>query len=114
MGEFKLFQEIENYLYNEKWIMLTVSSNYKTALKATNIMTMNSCQDGAVYNKKVFLFNNSGNCNVYDIETKKAMLDANPELRKMYNEEDKIFEIFYLSNLAATIYSMIDEPEVIC
>ncbi len=39
-------------------------------LKATNIMTMNSCQDGAVCNKKVFLFNNSGNCNVYDIETK--------------------------------------------
>lgn len=51
---------------------------------------------------------------VYDVEIKKAMLDANPELRKMYNEEDKIFEIFYLSNLAATIYSMIDEPEVIC
>ena len=39
-------------------------------LKATNIMTMNGCQDGAVYNKKVFLFNNSGNCNVYDVETK--------------------------------------------
>ena len=51
---------------------------------------------------------------VYDVEIKKAMLDANPELRKMYNEEDKIFEVFYLSNLAATIYSMVDEPEVIC
>ena len=51
---------------------------------------------------------------VYDVETKIAMLDANPELRKMYNEEDKIFEVFYLSNLAATIYSMVDEPEVVC
>lgn len=50
----------------------------------------------------------------YRQEAKKAMLDANPELRKMYNEEDKIFEVFYLSNMAAAIHSLHESPEVIC
>ena len=31
----------------------------------------------------------------YRPEAKKAMLDANSELRKIYSEEDKIFEVFY-------------------
>ena len=53
---------------------------------------------------------------VYDYrpEVKKAMLEAHPELRSMYNENDKIFEVFYLSNMAATIHSNNQEPEVIC
>ena len=50
----------------------------------------------------------------YRQEVKKAMLDANPELRKMYNENDKIFEVFYLSNCQAKIHSTNVEPEVIC
>lgn len=50
----------------------------------------------------------------YRPEVKKAMLDANPELRKMYNENDKIFEVFYLSNCQAKIHSTNFEPEVIC
>ena len=53
---------------------------------------------------------------VYDYrpEVKKAVLDAHPELRTMYTEDDKIFEVFYLSNMAATIHSLHQEPEVIC
>ena len=53
---------------------------------------------------------------VYDYrpEVKKAVLDAHPELRTMYHEDDKIFEVFYLSNMAATIHSVHSEPEVIC
>ncbi len=53
---------------------------------------------------------------VYDYreEVKKAMLDANPSLRSMYDENDKIFEVFYLSNIQATIHSNHSEPEVIC
>ena len=50
----------------------------------------------------------------YRQEAKKAMLDANPELRKMYKEEDKIFEVFYLSNMAGAIHSLHEKPEVIC
>ena len=50
----------------------------------------------------------------YRLEAKKAMLDANPELRKMYSEDDKIFEVFYLSNLSAQIHSLHESPEVIC
>jgi len=50
----------------------------------------------------------------YRTEVKKAMLDANPELRSMYDENDKIFEVFYLSNMQATIHSTHSEPEFIC
>lgn len=53
---------------------------------------------------------------VYDYrpEAKKAMIEANPELRTMYSEDDKIFEVFYLSNMQCTIHSNHSEPEVIC
>lgn len=53
---------------------------------------------------------------VYDYreEVKKAMLDANPELRSKYSEDDKIFYVFYLSNMEATIHSNHSEPENIC
>lgn len=50
----------------------------------------------------------------YSVEAKKAMLDANPELKKIYNENDKIFEVFYLSNLQAKIHSTYQEAETIC
>lgn len=50
----------------------------------------------------------------YRPEAKKAMLDANPELRKMYSEDDKIFYVFYLSNMAASIHSAHSETEEIC
>ena len=50
----------------------------------------------------------------YREEVKKAMLDANPELRTMYSEDDKIFYVFYLSNMAASIQSTHSEVEEIC
>ena len=50
----------------------------------------------------------------YREDVKKAMLDANPELRSMYSEDDKIFYVFYLSNMSATIHSTQTEPEEIC
>ena len=48
------------------------------------------------------------------IYAKRAMLDANPQLRKMYSEVDKIFEVFYLDNVTAKIHSNYAKPEVIC
>lgn len=50
----------------------------------------------------------------YNEDAKRAMLDSNPELRNMYNENDKIFEVFYLSNMQAIIHSLHHEREVIC
>ena len=50
----------------------------------------------------------------YRPEVKKAMLDANPELRSMYSEDDKIFYVFYLSNMEARIHSLHHEPEEVC
>ena len=34
-----------------------------------------------------------------------AMLEANPDLRSMYNEDDGNFEVFYLENAKSAIYS---------
>ena len=43
-------------------------------------------------------------------EAKKAMLDANPGLRGMYNEDDGIVEVLYLKNATAVFCSFTDAP----
>ena len=47
------------------------------------------------------------------IETKKAMLDKNPHLRKMYDENDDNTETLYFENVIATFSSFTEEPRVI-
>ncbi len=46
------------------------------------------------------------------IEAKKSMLDNNPELRSMYNEEDDNTEVLYFTNSKSTIYSFTEAPIV--
>lgn len=48
------------------------------------------------------------------VSVKRAMLEANPNLKKYYSENDKIFEVFYLSNVSAKVHSNYDSPEIIC
>ena len=43
-------------------------------------------------------------------EARKAMLDENPSLRKMYSEDDGKVEVLYLQNATATICSFSDAP----
>ncbi len=43
-------------------------------------------------------------------EAKTAMLEANPELRSMYSEDDGKMEVFYLQNANAVICSFTAEP----
>ena len=45
-------------------------------------------------------------------EPKTAMLDAYPQLRGMYNEDDGNTEVFYLQNATATYSSFTKAPEV--
>ena len=45
-------------------------------------------------------------------EAKTAMLDAYPQLRGMYNEDDGNTEVFYLQNATATYCSFTKAPEV--
>ena len=47
------------------------------------------------------------------IEAKKSMLDANPSLRSMYNENDDNTEVLYFKEGIGTIYSFTEEPKVI-
>ena len=44
-------------------------------------------------------------------EAMKAMLDGMSSLRKMYSEDDGIYEVLYLNKATATIYSFTKEPE---
>ena len=46
-------------------------------------------------------------------EAKKAMLDAYPNLRNMYNENDGNTQVFYMKNAVATISSFGGTPVVI-
>ena len=47
------------------------------------------------------------------IEAKKSMLDAYPNLRNMYDENDGNTQVFYMKNTTATISSFGGEPVVI-
>lgn len=46
-------------------------------------------------------------------EARKSMLDAYPELRKMYDEKDGNTQVFYFKDATATIMSFTKEPETI-
>ncbi len=47
------------------------------------------------------------------IEAKKDMLDKNPDLRSMYDENDENTSVLYFENGIATISSFTDEPKII-
>ena len=47
------------------------------------------------------------------LEAKKSMLDAYPDLRNMYDENDGNTQVFYMKNATATISSFGGEPVVI-
>lgn len=47
------------------------------------------------------------------VEAKKDMLDKNPNLRGMYNENDSNTAVLYFESGIATIYSFTEEPKVI-
>ena len=47
------------------------------------------------------------------IEAKKSMLDAYPNLRGMYDENDDNTQVFYFKNAAATFSSFTSAPEVV-
>ena len=47
------------------------------------------------------------------MEARKAMLDAYPNLRGMYDENDGNTQVFYMKNAVATFSSFTKEPETI-
>ena len=47
------------------------------------------------------------------VEAKKSMLDAYPNLRGMYDENDGNTQVFYMTNVVATIASFGSNPEII-
>lgn len=47
------------------------------------------------------------------VEAKKAMPDAYPNLRRMYDEKDGNTQVFYMKNATATISSFTSAPVVI-
>lgn len=47
------------------------------------------------------------------LEAKKSMLDAYPELRGMYDENDGNTQVFYFKHAVATFSSFTEAPEVV-
>ena len=47
------------------------------------------------------------------VEARKSMLDAYPNLRRMYDENDGNTQVFYMKNAIATISSFVNAPIVI-
>ncbi|MBO4863341.1 MAG: pyridoxamine 5'-phosphate oxidase family protein [Eubacterium sp.] len=46
-------------------------------------------------------------------EARASMLDAYPDLRNMYSEDDGNTEVFYFKNATATFYAFTHAPEVV-
>ena len=46
-------------------------------------------------------------------EAKKSMLDAYPNLRQMYDENDGNTQVFYFKNAVATFYAFGKDPEIV-
>ena len=47
------------------------------------------------------------------VQARKSMLDAYPNLRRMYDENDGNTQVFYLKNATATFCSFTAAPEVV-
>ena len=47
------------------------------------------------------------------VEAKKSMLDAYPQLRHMYDENDGNTQVLYLKNATATFFSFTASPKVV-
>ena len=47
------------------------------------------------------------------VEAKKSMLDAYPNLRRMYDENDGNTQVFYFKNATATFSSFVAAPETV-
>lgn len=47
------------------------------------------------------------------VEAKKSMLDANPNLRSMYNENDENIAVYYFTNATATFSSYAGDGDVV-
>ena len=47
------------------------------------------------------------------VEARKSMLDAYPNLRRMYDENDGNTQVFYMKDATATISSFVNAPVVI-
>ncbi len=47
------------------------------------------------------------------VEARKSMLDAYPELRNMYDENDGNTQVFYFKNATATFSSFAGEPKTV-
>lgn len=47
------------------------------------------------------------------IEAKKSMLDAYPNLRHMYDENDGNTQVFYFKDATATFYAFGKDPEIV-
>lgn len=43
-------------------------------------------------------------------DARRAMLEANPAIQNMYSIGDGLFEVFYIDNMKAIIYSFTSEP----
>lgn len=96
--------------YNDKVYFYT--NNHKNAFK--QMMSNKNIELCANINEDRWLRVRGQIVFDYSTEAKRAMLENYPELKKVYSETDKIFEVFYLSNVQAKIHSTYSEPETIC
>lgn len=94
-------------VYNGKLYLVTSNTKnvFKQIEKNNNVAISATCGGSWIRISTKLIKDN-------DINAKKAMLDANPNLRGMYNENDGIVEVLYMQDATSTISSFTAAPIV--
>ncbi len=95
-------------IYNDKLYLITgKSKNVSKQIEKNNNVEISAMKEGTWIRIETKLIRDES------IEAKESMLEANPNLRSMYNSKDDNMEVLYMENTKATISSFTSEPKVI-
>ena len=95
-------------IYNDKLYLITgKSKNVSKQIEKNNNVEISTMKEGTWIRIETKLVRDES------IEAKESMLEANPNLRSMYNSSDDNMEVLYLENAKATISSFTNEPKII-
>ena len=95
-------------IYNDKLYLITAKSkNVSKQIEKNNNVEISAMKEGTWIRIETKLIRDES------IEAKESMLEANPNLRSMYNSKDDNMEVLYMENTKATISSFTSEPKQI-
>lgn len=92
-------------VYNDKLYIITGAKKaVAKQIDLNNNVAISACYDGKWIRINTTLIKDES------IDAKRAMLDQNPNLRSMYNENDDNMVVYYFKNTTSAFYSFTSAP----